>query len=78
MCTCVCVCGGGGGGGMWRGYIKSPIQEKLLNQQCNGHCLGDSAQALPQLKQQLRSALVAAQWRGDTALKDKSKVRGDF
>ena len=36
-------------------------------QQCNGHCLCDSAQAR-QLKQQLRSALVAAQWRGDTAL----------
>ena len=36
-------------------------------QQCSGHCLYDSAQAR-QLKQQLRSALVAAQWRGDTAL----------
>ena len=74
--------GGGGeageGGSMWRWYIKSPIQEKLLNQQCNGHCLCDSAQAVPQQKQQLRSALVAARWRGDTALKDKSKVSGDF
>ena len=36
-------------------------------QQCNGHCLFDSAQA-QQLKQQLRSAQVAGQWRGDTAL----------
>ena len=38
-------------------------------QQCNGHCpfSCDSAQAR-QLKQQLRSALVAGQWRGDTAL----------
>ena len=34
---------------------------------CNGHCPYDSAQAR-QLKQQLRSALVAGQWRGDTAL----------
>ena len=36
-------------------------------QQCNGHCPCDSAQAR-QLKQELRSALVAGQWRGDTAL----------
>ena len=36
-------------------------------QQYNGHCPCDSAQAW-QLKQQLRSALVARQWRGDTAL----------
>ena len=36
-------------------------------QQCNGHCLCDSAQTR-QLKQQLYSALVAGQWRGDTAL----------
>ena len=35
-------------------------------QQCNGHCLYDSAQAR-QLKQQLRSAQVAGQGRGDTA-----------
>ena len=32
-----------------------------------GHCLCDSAQAR-QLKQQLRSALAAGQWRGDTAI----------
>ena len=31
------------------------------------HCPCDSAQA-QQLKQQLRSALVAAQWRGDTSI----------
>ena len=36
-------------------------------QQCNGHCLCDSAQAR-QLKQQLNSAQVAGQWRGDAAL----------
>ena len=36
-------------------------------QQCNRHCLCDSAQAR-QLKQQLRGTLVAGQWRGDTAL----------
>ena len=36
-------------------------------QQCNGHCPCDSTQAR-QLKQQLRSALVSGQWRGDTAL----------
>ena len=37
------------------------------SQQCNGHCPCDSAQH-GKLKQQLRGALVAAQWRGDTAL----------
>ena len=36
-------------------------------QQCNGQCPCDSAQAR-KLKQQLRSALVAGQWRGNTAL----------
>ena len=39
----------------------------VRQQQFNGHCLWDSAQAR-RLKQQLRSALVAGQWRGDTAL----------
>ena len=39
----------------------------LNSSRCNGHCLCDSAQAR-QLKQQLRRALVAGQWRGDTAL----------
>ena len=36
-------------------------------QQRNGHCPCDSAQTR-QCKQQLRGALVAGQWRGDTAL----------
>ena len=36
-------------------------------QQCHGHCPCDSAQ-VRQFKQQLRGALVAGQWRGDTAL----------
>ena len=35
-------------------------------QQCNGHCPCNCPAR--QLKQLLRSALVAAQWRGDTAL----------
>ena len=39
----------------------------VAQQQCNGHCPCDSAQAR-HLKQQLRSAQVAGQWRGDTAL----------
>ena len=46
----------------WTSFVSGFPQ-----QQCNGHCLCDSAQAR-QLKQQLRSALVAAQWQGDTAL----------
>ena len=46
----------------WTSFASSFPQ-----QQCNGHCLCDSAQAW-QLKQQLRSVLVAGQWRGDTAL----------
>ena len=47
----------------WTSFASSFSQ-----QQCNGHCPCDSAQAR-QLKQQLRSALVAApQWRGDTAV----------
>ena len=45
-----------------------PLSLRVVpQQQCNGHCPCDSAQAW-QLKQQLRSALVAGQWRGDTAL----------
>ena len=43
------------------------VVQVVRQQQCNGHCLCDSAQAR-QLKQQLHSALVAGQWRGDTAL----------
>ena len=46
----------------WTSFASSFPQ-----QQCNGHCLCDSAQAR-QLKQQLRGAQVAGQWRGDTAL----------
>ena len=42
-------------------------REVIPQQQCNGHCLCHSAQAW-QVKQQLRSAQVAGQWRGDTAL----------
>ena len=39
----------------------------VIQQRCNGRCPCDSALA-QRLKQQLRSTLVAAQWRGDTAL----------
>ena len=43
----------------------------VTQQQCYGHCPRDcSAQ---QLKQQLRSTLVAAQWRGDITFKKKKK-----
>ena len=38
------------------------VVQVVRQQQCNGHCLCDSAQA-QQLKQQLRSAQVAGQWR---------------
>ena len=47
----------------WTSFASGVVPQ----QQCSGHCLCDSAHA-PQLKQQLRSALVAGQWRGDTAL----------
>ena len=43
------------------------VVQVVRQQRCNGHCLCDSAQA-QHLKQQLRSAQVAGQWRGDTAL----------
>ena len=43
------------------------VVQVVRQQQCNGRCLSDSAQA-QQLKQQLLSAQVAGQWRGDTAL----------
>ena len=43
------------------------LLQVVTRQRCNGHCPCDSALA-QQLKQQLRSTLVAAQWRGDTAL----------
>ena len=45
-----------------------PFSLQVVTQQhCNAHCPCDSALA-QQLKQQLRCRLVAAQWRGDTAL----------
>ena len=45
-----------------------PFSLQVVTQQrYNGHCPCDSALA-QQLKQQLRSTLVAAQWRGFTAL----------
>ena len=47
------------------GTLLLRVVQVVHQQQCNGHC--DSVQA-QQLKQQLRSALVAGQWRGDTAL----------
>ena len=43
------------------------VVEVVRQQQCSGLCLCDSAQA-QRLKQQLRSAQVAGQWRGDTAI----------
>ena len=43
------------------------VVQVVHQRQCNEHCLCDSVQA-QQLKQQLRSAQVAGQWRGDTAL----------
>ena len=49
------------------GRLLLRVVQVVRQQQCNGHCLSDSVQAR-QLKQQLRSAQVAGQWRGDTAL----------
>ncbi len=57
----------------WAAKVKLLSLRVVPQQLCNGHCPCDSAQAR-QLKQQLRSALVAGQWREDTALKEKSKV----
>ena len=52
----------------WAGWTSLlRVVQVVYQQKCNGHCLSDSAQA-QQLKQQLRSAQVAGQWRGDTAL----------
>ena len=51
----------------WAAKVGLLSLRVVRQQQCNGHCLCNSAQA-QQLKQQLRSALVAGQWRGDTAL----------
>ena len=57
----------GGGDGLRKLGFFRRLQVVVPQQQCNGHCLCHSAQAR-QLKQQLRGAQVAAQWRGDTAL----------
>ena len=57
----------GGGDGLRKLDFFRWLQVVVPQQQCNGHCLCHSAQAR-QLKQQLRGAQVAAQWRGDTAL----------
>ena len=43
------------------------VVQVVRQQQCNEHCLCDSVQT-QQLKQQLRSAQVAGQWRGDTSI----------
>ena len=51
----------------WAAKVGLLSLRVVPQQQCNGHCLCNSAQAR-QLKQQLRSAQVAGQWRGDTAL----------
>ena len=50
----------------WAAKVGLLSLRVVPQQQCNGHCPCDSAQAR-QLKQQLLSALVAGQWRGDTA-----------
>ena len=50
----------------WTAKVGLLSLRVVPRQQCNGHCPCDSAHAR-QLKQQMRSALVA-QWRGDTAL----------
>ena len=49
------------------GLLLLRAVQTVRQQQCSGLCLCDSAQA-QQLKQQLRSAQVAGQWQGDTAL----------
>ena len=51
----------------WAANVGLLSLRVFTQQQGNRHCPCDSAQAR-QLKQQLRSALVAGQWRGDTAL----------
>ena len=48
----------------WTSFASSQV---VPQQQRKGHCPCDSAQSR-QLKQQMRSALVAGPWRGDTAL----------
>ena len=51
----------------WAAKVGLLSLRVVPQQRCNGHCLCDSAQAR-QLKQQSRSAQVAGQWRGNTAL----------
>ena len=46
----------------WAAKVGLLSLQVVPQQQCNGHCPCDSAQAR-QLKEQLRSALVAGQWR---------------
>ena len=50
----------------WAAKVGLLSLRAVPQQQCNGHCPCDCPAR--QLKQQLRSALVAGQWRGDTAL----------
>ena len=52
----------------WAAKVGLLSLRVVPQQQCNGHCPCDWLCLARQLKQQLRSALVAAQWRGDTAL----------
>ena len=56
-----------GGRWSWAAIVGLLSLRVVPQQQCNGHCLCDSAQTR-QLKQQLSSALVAGQWREDTAV----------
>ena len=48
------------------GRLLLRVVQVVRQQRCNGHCLSDCP--AQQLKQQLRSAQVAGQCRGDTAL----------
>ena len=48
------------------GRLLFRVVQVVRQQRCNGHCLSDCP--AQQLKEQLRSAQVAGQWRGDTAL----------
>ena len=48
------------------GRLLLRVVQVVRQQRCNGHCLSDCP--AQQLKEQLRGAQVAGQWRGDTAL----------
>ena len=48
------------------GRLLLRVVQVVRQQRCNGHCLSDCP--AQQLKEQLHSAQVAGQWRGDTAL----------